>query len=107
VVLTEFHESARIDRQLFGRCARQGDAGSYEAIVALDDAIFARHAGGLARLLLARHGGSQGPLPRWAAALLKRRAQGAAEAANAAQRRSTLDQDRRLDQALAFTGGSE
>ena len=27
VILTEFHESRRIDRQLFGRCARQGDPG--------------------------------------------------------------------------------
>ena len=107
VILTEFHESGRIDRQLFGRCARQGDPGSHEAIVALDDAIFARHAGGLARTLAARHGGSDEALPAWAAALLKARAQGAAEAANAADRRATLEQDRRLDRALAFAGASE
>ena len=37
VVLTEFHESPRIDRQLVGRCARQGDPGTCIAIVALDD----------------------------------------------------------------------
>ena len=29
VILTEFHESSRIDRQLFGRAGRQGDPGSY------------------------------------------------------------------------------
>ncbi len=34
VILTEFHESRRIDRQLFGRGARQGDPGSCEALVA-------------------------------------------------------------------------
>jgi multidrug efflux pump subunit AcrA (membrane-fusion protein) len=28
VIATERHESARIDRQLFGRCGRQGDPGS-------------------------------------------------------------------------------
>jgi len=39
VVGTELHESARIDRQLFGRCARQGDPGSYRQFVALDDEI--------------------------------------------------------------------
>jgi preprotein translocase subunit SecA len=107
VILTEFHESARIDRQLYGRCARQGDSGSHEAIVALDDAIFGRHAGGLARMFTARWGGSDTPLPRWAAAMLKTQAQRTAELANASERRATLEQDRRLDQALAFAGRSE
>ena len=107
VILTEFHESGRIDRQLFGRCARQGDPGSHEAIVSLDDDIFARHARGLASALAARHGSSEAPLPAWAAALLKARAQRAAEAANAADRRATQAQDERLDRALAFAGASE
>lgn len=107
VILSEFHESARIDRQLFGRCARQGDEGSYETVVALDDDIFARHAGGLARALAGRWGRGASELPRWAATLLKARAQQAAESANAADRRATLEQDRRLDRALAFAGVSE
>jgi preprotein translocase subunit SecA len=107
VILTEFHESGRIDRQLFGRCARQGDPGSHEAIVSLDDDIFARHASGLASTLAARFGRGESPLPAWAAALLKARAQQAAEAANAADRRATQEQDKRLDRALAFAGASE
>ncbi|WP_198263336.1 hypothetical protein [sulfur-oxidizing endosymbiont of Gigantopelta aegis] len=37
VVLTELHDASRIDRQLYGRCARQGDPGSYEMILSLDD----------------------------------------------------------------------
>ena len=45
VILTEYHESRRIDRQLFGRAGRQGDPGSYESIVALDDELFQRFAG--------------------------------------------------------------
>ncbi|MDB5856872.1 MAG: secA [Ramlibacter sp.] len=107
VILTEFHESGRIDRQLFGRCARQGDPGSYETVIALDDDIFARHAGGLAATLAARYGASDRPLPGWAASLLKARAQQAAESANAADRRATLEQDKRLDRALAFAGAAE
>jgi preprotein translocase subunit SecA len=107
VILSEFHESARIDRQLFGRCGRQGDPGSYEAVVALDDAIFARHAPGFARMVEARYGAAPGSLPGWAASLLKHRAQQAAEAANAAERRATMEQDRRLDRALAFAGLAE
>ena len=51
VILTEFHESSRIDRQLFGRCARPGDRGSCRAIVALDDELYLRHAPRLTDLL--------------------------------------------------------
>ena len=44
VILTEFHESARVDRQLFGRSARQGNAGSAEAVTAVGDELFLRFA---------------------------------------------------------------
>ncbi|HYE32309.1 MAG TPA: preprotein translocase subunit SecA [Methylomirabilota bacterium] len=37
VVATERHESRRIDRQLRGRCARQGDPGSSHFFVSLED----------------------------------------------------------------------
>ncbi|MFH0908663.1 MAG: preprotein translocase subunit SecA [bacterium] len=37
VVATERHESRRIDRQLRGRCARQGDPGSSRFYVSLED----------------------------------------------------------------------
>ena len=39
VILTELHESERIDLQLIGRCARQGDPGSYSIFVSIDDEI--------------------------------------------------------------------
>ncbi len=39
VICTEIHDSARIDRQLIGRCGRQGDPGTYRQYVALDDDI--------------------------------------------------------------------
>jgi preprotein translocase subunit SecA len=37
VICTEMHDSSRIDRQLFGRCGRQGDPGTYRQYLALDD----------------------------------------------------------------------
>ncbi|RCS42133.1 preprotein translocase subunit SecA [Bremerella cremea] len=37
VICTEMHDSARIDRQLVGRCGRQGDPGSTRQFMALDD----------------------------------------------------------------------
>ena len=39
VICTEMHDSARIDRQLIGRCGRQGDPGTYRQFLALDDEI--------------------------------------------------------------------
>ncbi len=39
VICTELHDAARIDRQLIGRCGRQGDPGSYRQYLALDDDI--------------------------------------------------------------------
>ncbi|MBI2825165.1 MAG: preprotein translocase subunit SecA [Planctomycetia bacterium] len=39
VICTEMHDSARIDRQLIGRCGRQGDPGTWRQYLALDDDI--------------------------------------------------------------------
>ncbi|WP_231954325.1 preprotein translocase subunit SecA [Pirellulimonas nuda] len=39
VVCSELHESQRIDRQLIGRCGRQGDPGTYRQFLAMDDEI--------------------------------------------------------------------
>jgi preprotein translocase subunit SecA len=39
VICTEYHDAARIDRQLAGRCGRQGDPGSVRQYLALDDDI--------------------------------------------------------------------
>ena len=43
VIATERHESSRVDRQLFGRSGRQGDPGSAQAFVSIDDELFRRH----------------------------------------------------------------
>ena len=41
VIATEMHASSRIDRQLVGRTARQGDPGSYQFFLSLDDELLA------------------------------------------------------------------
>ena len=51
VILTAFHETQRIDRQLYGRAGRQGDPGSAEAISALDDELYRHFAAGPAKML--------------------------------------------------------
>jgi preprotein translocase subunit SecA len=39
VICTEMHDAARIDRQLYGRCGRQGDPGTFRQYLSLDDEI--------------------------------------------------------------------
>jgi preprotein translocase subunit SecA len=39
VICTELHDSARIDRQLMGRCGRQGDPGTVRQYMSLDDEV--------------------------------------------------------------------
>ncbi|HXF83441.1 MAG TPA: preprotein translocase subunit SecA [bacterium] len=97
VIATERHEAGRIDRQLFGRCGRQGDPGSYEAIVSLQDELFTVYGGRLGRWLA--HLG----LGR----LAVRRAQRTAERLHARMRRDLLKVDEQLDTALAFSGRRE
>jgi preprotein translocase subunit SecA len=102
VILTEFHETPRIDRQLFGRCARQGEPGSVETMISLEDDLFARHAATLRGVCLGA--ARAGMLSTWIAAALVRLAQRAAEKHNARIRMDTLKQDRKLQTTLAFAG---
>jgi preprotein translocase subunit SecA len=106
VILTEFHDSARVDRQLFGRAARQGDPGSGEALVSLDDELFRVHAPRLSSALGKFSAGREG-LPAPLLALLRGFAQGLAEATSRNIRDASLRQDRRLATMLAFSGRGE
>ena len=54
VIMTERHDAARIDRQLAGRCARQGDPGSFEPILSLEDQILSGGKGGAYGLVARR-----------------------------------------------------
>ena len=106
VILTEYNESTRIDRQLVGRSARQGDPGSAQAIVAFDDEIFVSHAPRLAAWLGAFSRGS-GDVWRPAVGLLRWLAQGRVERLNREARENTLRHDRRISRTLAFSGRGE
>ena len=51
VIATELHESQRVERQLMGRAARQGDPGSFELLLSLEDPLMVRVAPDLVRRL--------------------------------------------------------
>jgi preprotein translocase subunit SecA len=102
VIATELNDSARIDRQLYGRCGRQGDPGSCEAILAIEEDLVGTFLPFAARRL--RH------LERLPLALGKTvfaAAQWRAERAYSRTRRDLLDLDDYLGDILAFAGRGE
>ncbi len=102
VILTERHEAARIDRQLEGRCARQGDPGSCEAILSLDGVLFEDGRGGM--LLHLARAMAPSRLRDRIAALAIRRAQKRLEAVHARARALLLKDDERQADLVAFSG---
>ena len=106
VIATERHESGRIDRQLFGRCSRQGDKGSAQAYMSADDELIRRFVPAVLRRQLAvavKSGIPGGALLAHQAVL---QAQRAAQRMAFRQRRNVLKMDTWLEEALSFTGTS-
>ena len=98
VIMTERHDSRRIDRQLEGRTARRGEPGSTEVILSLEDPLLATMKGSA----LARTARGPGTIAGRAARRLFTAAQSRAEATHSRARRLLLDQDRQP--ALTYQG---
>jgi preprotein translocase subunit SecA len=108
VILTEYHESSRIDRQLFGRAGRQGDPGSFESIVSLEDDLFLRFAGRrIASLLKSLSPQGSGLIPPAFCLLLRRFCQSTAERSHLQVRQQALLDDERFEKSLGFAGKAE
>lgn len=60
VIATELHDSARIDRQLTGRCGRQGDPGSWQVLLSLEDDLLRQGLGEKQHAALLRRAQSAG-----------------------------------------------
>jgi preprotein translocase subunit SecA len=102
VILSERHESGRIDRQLFGRCARQGDPGSVRTYASLEDDLVQRYGPkSLLRLLLHTRPRNQ-PESNLLAERLISTAQQKAERRAFGLRQNVLQMDDWLTDALSF-----
>ena len=107
VIVSECHEARRIDRQLFGRCGRQGDAGSYEMLLSLEDEILKKYGHSWFIAAVKRMAKSNTPGFRIMARTLFQRTQTRAEGHHASIRAGLLKMDSNLQNLLAFSGKSE
>ena len=62
IIGTERHESRRVDRQLRGRAGRQGDPGSSQFFVSLEDDLMRLFGSGRIASMMDRMGLKEGPL---------------------------------------------
>jgi preprotein translocase subunit SecA len=104
VIAAEPNESARIDRQLFGRSARQGDPGSAQGIFSLADEVVSQHAKYATGYLRKRYADTEGDKSSALVRGVFHFAQTGAERMALRQRKSVLKTDHWLDEQLGFTG---
>jgi len=105
VIASEWHESGRVDRQLFGRSGRQGDSGSAQALVSFEDELFQKYLPKRIQTMVVeswlRNLPGRDEIAKFAFRFAQRRAQGLAFK----QRKSVVRADLWLDEALSFAGG--
>ena len=101
------NNAKRIDRQLSGRCARQGDPGSHQTIISLEDNLIRQNC----RLTLIKIINSRKSTGNWFQRRLNlyltRRAQRGIERRHRESRRALLRFDRQTGRLLAFSGHLE
>ncbi|WP_418315726.1 hypothetical protein [Piscinibacter sakaiensis] len=104
VMCCQLNSARRIDRQLAGRAARQGDPGSVETMLSLDTALLKRALPAPLRTLLRPLAPT---LPSWTVHALARWPQAAEEFRHRVERRRLIDHDERTERQLGFAGIAE
>lgn len=99
VVATERQESQRVDRQLVGRAARQGDPGSCQFFVSCEDELLTRHGPALAASIANSCDATGESQTDWSAAV--RRIQRSAERLRYESRCELFRQDQWLNEVLS------
>jgi preprotein translocase subunit SecA len=104
VIMTECHDARRIDLQLAGRAGRQGQPGSFEAVLSLEDALLDFPLGrALARLAKSIPGPRGDAIGRFVSRYAQRRA----EQLHARMRFDLLRSDQWQTKTLAISGKPE
>lgn len=104
VIATERHESGRIDRQLFGRAARQGDPGSAIAFVSSDDELWRRFTPAWLLRVFNRAMEGRWPGAHFLGGIISRYVQNRAQAQAFQSRKSVMKMDVWLEEATSFSG---
>jgi preprotein translocase subunit SecA len=104
VIATERAEARRIDRQLLGRCGRQGDPGSFEMILSLEDQRAAGYFPAGIRRVLSTLASGKGILPRWLGVPLLLLPQRSEETEHGRMRRALMEVEESLEDLLAYSG---
>jgi preprotein translocase subunit SecA len=112
VICCERNDSRRIDRQLAGRCARQGDPGSYRVICSIEDdaviSLFSRLIMMMTEFRYRCHLSSGTKVrPFWISNMLINIAQRIIEHKHRQIRKSLIKIDKKRESMLAFTGVAE
>ena len=112
VICCERNDSRRIDRQLAGRSARQGDPGSYKVICSIEDDAVIKYFSNLTLMLLRYRYRRNLPVgvlvrPRVMANALINFSQRIIEYQHRQIRKSMMKVDEKRESMLGFTGESE
>jgi preprotein translocase subunit SecA len=108
VLMIERNDNARIDRQLIGRCARQGDPGSWEMLLSLEDELlngFYEPLTGFFQAMLELFPHSR--MLQWVLLGYYRLAQRRREKMHRRMRDTLQKSDMQMRQALSFSGKME
>ncbi|MDT8421903.1 MAG: prepilin peptidase [Desulfuromonadales bacterium] len=107
VIATCRNEARRIDRQLYGRCARQGDPGSHQSFLSLEDEHLRQQLSPAVLKRLQRRTEGNRPLQQKLNLLSLRGAQKKIENRHRNARKALLQQERQTGRLLAFSGHLE
>ncbi|MBR9866749.1 MAG: prepilin peptidase [Oceanospirillales bacterium] len=104
VIITELQDAARIDRQLAGRSARQGDPGSVSEILSFEDQLVKRMAGPLLRRFIKVISTTGIKLPNRLGYRIQLSCQNKLSRSHYKQRMQLIKVDTQRQRTLAFTG---
>lgn len=104
VIITDLQDSERIDRQLAGRSARQGDPGFVSEILSLEDTLIKKMTGPFLKKLITLSANSGVAIPHRLGYLIQQYCQKKISKTHYQQRIKLIKVDSQRQSTLAFTG---